>query len=180
MHVSEYLADSPGFQVWTGGGWAAFSGTNAATLAFSDDASPDVGELSVRHYAAAGVWLMMYQASHSSTVVMRWAPAPTGPWSTANVIVDMSSTAARSTYCCQGSSLGMTPGGPDWACSGQQIVECGSSTGDPTGAPRAGLYAPSLLPYLVPSGGGFIAYFLLSSFVPYNTELMSFSIHVTH
>jgi len=53
-NLREYLAETPGLEVWTGSGWAVFSGRNAAALYFADDNpsnnsnGPDVGELSVR------------------------------------------------------------------------------------------------------------------------------------
>ncbi len=179
--LAEYLVQTPGFSVWTGTSWATFNGSNIATLDFADDTTADIGELSVQYYAAQKIWLMMYTPSKmNGHVVMRWATEPTGPWSSQQIVLDMSTQTNRNNYCCQGTTTGTDSSGlPVWSCTGTQIVECGDAA-NKVGAPRYGLYSPYLLPYLTSAGGNaYTAWFVLSSFEPYGDELLSYTIDVT-
>jgi Domain of unknown function (DUF4185) len=67
------------YQYWTGSAWQ----TGADTLATAVVAAP-VSELSVQFNAYTGKWLMTYLMG--SDVVLRTAPAPTGPWGAPAVV----------------------------------------------------------------------------------------------
>jgi Domain of unknown function (DUF4185) len=85
---SAYLARVPealmltqaAYQYWNGTTWITGNeGVAAAVL------GGPVSELSVRHDAYSGKWLMMYL--QGGVIVLRSAPAATGPWSGAQVVV---------------------------------------------------------------------------------------------
>ena len=220
-----YLGQTPGFQIWTTSvpnGAAHWSPSNAppsvgdiaypASLSFTDDTTADAGQVSVRFFETAGgtgLWLMMYEPAGNPAfeqkVVARWAVSPTGPWSNALVVFDVSAATGSENqvlYCCQGQASGKSdPGnGPIWQCLGpqdrtqvQQIIECRDATTNQrsgsAGVPRYGLYAPDMLPYLtnvsrssrVQSGitydvVTFTVNYLLSVFSPYNSVLMAYTL----
>jgi hypothetical protein len=181
--VSEYFVDTPGFQVWTASGWSVAgqgrsSVGSAAPLAFPDAPPANVGELSVQYFAQ-GTWAMMYTPKGSLQVLARFASAPNGPWTAPSVVLDTSTSASESTYCCQGVPATGTDsaGYPLWQCQGAQILECGTSATVPVGTPRTGAYAPFMLPYLTPvSGSTYAIDYLLSTSEPYGDVLMSFDV----
>ncbi|NRQ32760.1 DUF4185 domain-containing protein [Nonomuraea sp. NN258] len=67
------------YQYWTGDAWRTGQDTQAVPVV----AAP-VSELSVQFNAYTGKWLMTYL--RGSDVVLRSAPAPTGPWSAPSVV----------------------------------------------------------------------------------------------
>jgi Domain of unknown function (DUF4185) len=167
------LVQATSFQVWNGTEFVS-GGAGAMPIVADEDAgasAPDVGELSVQSYAQ-GVWLMMYAPRGASKVVVRWATGATGPWSAETVVLDTSTAAAAGPYCCTGTP----PQGSDLPqCSGQQFVECTAA-----GLPQSAPYAPYLFPTLVPlSAYGYQVSYMISSFVPYGTSLMTFEIGIT-
>jgi hypothetical protein len=137
-----YLAQTPGFQIWTtstpGGTphWSSASAppsaadiTNASPLPFADDSTPSYGELSIRHFRVkedVDLWLLMAVSRNPAfraQVIARWAPLPTGPWSDALVAFDFSTDAAgtanQALYCCQGAWTGkIDVAGKIWQCLG--------------------------------------------------------------
>jgi len=223
-----YLGQTPGFQIWTASGPNASQQTpwwsssppstaeinNAAPLSFPDDTTADSGQISVRFFdtlGSSGLWLMMSgpvgNPAFSQKVIARWALSPTGPWSNALVVFDLSNATGsqnQKLYCCQGQwnhqldSLGLKV----WECLGprngapaQQIIECKDAsttqTSGSAGLPRYGFYAPFMLPYLtnvssstsIQSGikyvmDTFTVSYLLSIFDPYNSVLMEYTLQV--
>jgi hypothetical protein len=69
------LLDPSGYEYWTGTGWRA----GPATLARPVVDGP-VGELSVRYDETLRLWVMSYLDEALGSIVLRLAPAPTGPW----------------------------------------------------------------------------------------------------
>ena len=69
------VLDPSAYRYWTGQSWS--DNRSAAT----DVVGAPVGELSVRWSASAHRWLMMYLDAGRSAIVLRTAPALTGPWS---------------------------------------------------------------------------------------------------
>jgi hypothetical protein len=185
-----FLSSAPGLQVWTNQpllgmsvpGWSASPPTphelnNLAPL-FSDDIAPDVGTFSVQRIG--GQWMMMYNPHQDSlkqtdplnqTVVLRTAPDPTGPWSSATKIVDVSSPADAQELCCGTAVQGV--------CSANEIIWCSETD----------FYAPYLFPFsnsttaTQQTGLGLCTdttttvtyYYALSAFRPYGATLMTFS-----
>lgn len=77
------VLDKSAYQYWTGSAWQAGQDTLAAQVV----AAP-VAELSVQFNAYTGKWLMTYL--QGSDIVLRSAPAPTGPWSAPSVVASFS------------------------------------------------------------------------------------------
>ena len=74
------VLDKSDYEYWNGSAWVAGSDTQAAAIV-----SGPVAELSVRYDSGRSLWLMTYM--QGTDIVLRTAPAPTGPWSAAQVIV---------------------------------------------------------------------------------------------
>jgi Domain of unknown function (DUF4185)/CXCXC repeat len=192
--IADYLVNSPGFEVWTGGSREE-AGSWSSTVAdaiplFTDDPgntvvapnTADVGELSVQIFDAGArlgnVWLMMYTPKGSLQVLMRWATSPgdLGGWSPPIAVFDMSSTANQQAFCCQGG----TGSDGNQICDKEQFLECNSTLGPNVGQPLFGPYAPYMLPSITSEGGSVYSIsYLLSSFSPYGTQLMSYDIDIT-
>jgi hypothetical protein len=186
--VTPYFADTPGLEFYNSntGTWALNDPTNATPLVFDDDPNPDFGQISVRYFDSVGVWLMMYTHSlgggHGAEVVARWATAPTGQWSDMLIALDLTNTtsaglANQSLYGCSAMSCKNAP------ASEQQAPFTDLSAAD--------VYAPDMLPYLsnvtpvfgahgFPTGFNFTVYYLLSSFIPYNSVLFSVDMNVQY
>lgn len=47
-----------------------------------------VGELSVRYDKVLGRWVALHLDEHRAAIVLRTAPAPTGPWTAGMVVAD--------------------------------------------------------------------------------------------
>ncbi|WP_214319683.1 DUF4185 domain-containing protein [Nonomuraea sediminis] len=73
------VLDKNAYSYWTGSSWQAGADTLAAPVV----AAP-VAELSVQYNAYTGRWLMTYL--QGSDIILRSAPAPTGPWSSPGVV----------------------------------------------------------------------------------------------
>lgn len=71
-----------GYEYWTGNGWAPGDPFAAVPVM----AGP-VGELSVRYHEELGRWLAVHLDEHRAALVLRSAPALTGPWSEGTVLV---------------------------------------------------------------------------------------------
>jgi hypothetical protein len=76
------VARLPAYEYWTGGRWSAAV----------DDAAPvmpgPVGELSVQYNTALRRWVALHLDEHRAAIVVRTAPAATGPWTAGRVAVD--------------------------------------------------------------------------------------------
>ncbi|HUN55851.1 MAG TPA: DUF4185 domain-containing protein [Smithella sp.] len=157
-----YLARKPLKSLSQPGGFEYFSGLGKwlpeGTMAVPVAEENAVGELSARHYKRAGVWLLMYAAK--GQVVLRAARRPDGPWSQAVVVHSMRDENFRVRYCC-----GEGP------CDGKHMIHCD----------KAGAYAPYLLPVISPpeKNGNIRVNYLLSTWNPYNTVLMSADIRIS-
>ena len=68
------LTDAAAYRYWNGTAWVA--GEAAATPVVKGP----VGELSVRWSSYYKRWIMMYLVDDTGEIVLRTAPAPTGPW----------------------------------------------------------------------------------------------------
>ncbi|MEW2384019.1 DUF4185 domain-containing protein [Micromonospora sp. NPDC047707] len=74
------MLDPSAWRYWTGATWSPDRAT-ATTLV-----PGPVGELSVHYSTDLGRWLMMYLDENRHGIVLRDAPAPTGPWSAAQTV----------------------------------------------------------------------------------------------
>jgi hypothetical protein len=86
-----YLARVAAATLADRGSWRYWDG--ASFVAGEDRARPIVdvscvGELSVRRHPTLGLYLMAYNCDTPRGVVLRTAPAPTGPWSAGEVLFD--------------------------------------------------------------------------------------------
>jgi hypothetical protein len=179
--VTQYLADAPGLKFYNSSltpPWDS-NAANATPLDFDGDANAGLGEVSVRYFNDAGVFLMAYSHSTGSgqQVVVRWATTITGLWHEL-IALDMTQQINQCNYCSNAdaptcSGLGITVPSP------QAFTQCYPSS----------LYAPDLLPYptnvstsLV--GGQPVMYFtvsyLLSTFVPYDSVLFNVDLQATN
>ncbi len=221
-----YLGTTPGFQIWTaaapGGapnapGWSSSPPSTAeigaaAPLVFPDDPNPDLGQISVRFFdsiGGGGLWVMMGtpvgNPAFAQKLIARWSLSPTGPWSDALVVFDVSNAGGSQNqrlYCCQGSwNMKLdTSGLKVWEClapqdgaAAQQMMECRDAgpaqTAGSAGPPRYGFYSPFMLPWptnvsrssQVQSGVNYVTdtftvSYLISIFEPYNSVLMSYAL----
>jgi hypothetical protein len=69
------LLDKSAYEYWTGKTWQHGASAIAAPIV-----TGPVGELSVRHDQTLNRWEMMYLDESLGAIVVRLAPAPTGPW----------------------------------------------------------------------------------------------------
>lgn len=74
------LTDASAYRYWNGTTWMAGE-ANATPVV-----KGPVGELSVRWSSYYEQWIMMYLVDDTGEIVLRTAPAPTGPWSAAQVV----------------------------------------------------------------------------------------------
>ena len=74
------LTDAAAYRYWNGTTWVA--GEAAAVPVVKGP----VGELSVRWSSYYKRWMMMYLVDDTGEIVLRTAPAPTGPWGPAQVV----------------------------------------------------------------------------------------------
>ncbi|MDL5158568.1 DUF4185 domain-containing protein [Actinomycetospora termitidis] len=77
---ADRLTDTAAYRYWNGTAWVAGE-ANAAPVV-----KGPVGELSVRWNSFYKQWIMMYLVDDTGEVVLRTAPAPTGPWTPAQVV----------------------------------------------------------------------------------------------
>ena len=175
-----YLARLDEAALETGSGQAIYEPTtssyhDAASLSQAERESvtplfetEGVGEVSVSYIEAAGLYVALYQREEhagdaiiDNRIVVRFAPAPEGPWSDPVTITDMADPVFRAQHCC-----GAT-------CPGDQILHCD----------KAGLYGAYLLPAVkvANAGGGrdLDLPLLVSTWDPYNVALFSAKVHVT-
>jgi hypothetical protein len=220
-----YFGRTPGFQIWTTAspnspqapGWSTSPPStteinDASALVFADDTTADSSQISVRFFntlGTNGLWLMMStpfgNPMFDQKVIARWALSPTGPWSNALVVFDVSNASGsqnQKLYCCQGPwNQKLDPSGLKiWECLGpedgapaQQMIECQDAsraqTSGSAGPPRYGFYSPFMLPYLTNvnrssyirlgtryAADTFSVSYLLSIFEPYNSVLMSYTL----
>jgi len=76
------IRDLGAYEYWDGGKWVPKNPDVAAPIVFGG-----VGEISVQYNDFLGQYLMLTTDNRNS-VVMRRAPAPTGPWSEPEVLID--------------------------------------------------------------------------------------------
>lgn len=86
------LLDPSRYQYWDGSGWIqAFDGagfrSDHADAAAVIVPAPVAGEVSVQYNSHFRRWLMMYLHPTRDAIVLRDAPAPTGPWSEEKIVV---------------------------------------------------------------------------------------------
>jgi hypothetical protein len=74
------LTDAAAYRYWNGTTWVAGE-ANAVPVV-----KGPVGELSVRWSSYYQRWIMMYLVDDTGEIVLRTAPAPTGPWGPAQVV----------------------------------------------------------------------------------------------
>lgn len=72
----------PDFEYWTGTRWSPSPSAAIPVLA------GPVGELSVQYNTVLGRWVALHLDEHRAAIVLRTAPAPTGPWTSGRVIAD--------------------------------------------------------------------------------------------
>jgi hypothetical protein len=202
--ITRALKNTPGFQIWTTNNtgtphWSASPPSDnaiayATPLSFTDDSAADMGEHSVQYFSQLGLWLFMNwrpapKGTWGGQVVVRTAPSPTGPWSTQPPLIDLANSVAdQLEYCCGANG--------DGACDGDQITCCPNISADvPLCTHSYGLYAPYMYPYLSDVSEGRIewnynytvycytqltasVHYQISSFLPYNSTLMSYQISV--
>lgn len=69
------------YEYWDGSDWR---GDEAAAAPLFDGS---LGEMSVGYHQGCGCWLMLHLDEQRRGIVLRSAPAPTGPWSAGDVVV---------------------------------------------------------------------------------------------
>jgi Domain of unknown function (DUF4185) len=74
------LTDAAAYRYWNGSTWAAGEASAVPVV------KGPVGELSVRWSSYYQRWIMMYLVDDTGEIVLRTAPAPTGPWGPAQVV----------------------------------------------------------------------------------------------
>ena len=74
------LTDASAYRYWNGTGWTAGEASAVPVV------KGPVGELSVRWSSYYQRWMMMYLVDDTGEIVLRTAPAPTGPWGPAQVV----------------------------------------------------------------------------------------------
>jgi hypothetical protein len=74
------LTDAAAYRYWNGTTWVAGEGGAVPVI------KGPVGELSVRWSSYYERWIMMYLVDDTGEIVLRTAPAPTGPWGPAQVV----------------------------------------------------------------------------------------------
>ncbi|MDT7742602.1 MAG: hypothetical protein QOE59_1680 [Actinomycetota bacterium] len=74
------LTDAAAYRYWNGTTWAAGEASAVPVV------KGPVGELSVRWSSYYHRWIMMYLVDDTGEIVLRTAPAPTGPWGPAQVV----------------------------------------------------------------------------------------------
>jgi hypothetical protein len=126
------------------------------------DAEGCVGEFSVHFSPDAEAWIATYNCDFW-TIELHSAAAPWGPWSTAETMFD---PVADGGYC------GFIHLADEWAeaygldCEANPTVPDRSEPGSP--------YGPYVIErYTEPTGDGVRLYYVMSSWHPYNTHLMS-------
>jgi hypothetical protein len=81
--VPETATGSPStYRYWTGIGWEASTDRAVPVM------SGPVGELSVQYNTVVRQWVALYLDESRAAIVLRTAPAPTGPWTGGQVVVD--------------------------------------------------------------------------------------------
>jgi hypothetical protein len=75
------VLQSGAYRYWDGVGWNADPATAVTVV------PPDVGELSVRWSGYLHRWMMLYLDESRASIMLRTAPALTGPWSVGTVVV---------------------------------------------------------------------------------------------
>ena len=78
--AADRVADTAAYTYWNGTDWAAGEASAVPVI------KGPVGELSVRWNSFYRQWLMTYLVDDTGEIVLRTAPAPTGPWSPAQVV----------------------------------------------------------------------------------------------
>jgi hypothetical protein len=160
------LENGAGQEVWDpgAGAWVDPAGLDASARAAIAPVveTGGVGELGGVFVPGPDVYLLMYQQATalgdellSNRVVVRTAPAPTGPWSEQLVVIDMADPAFALQHCCLAEP-----------CVGDQIWRCN----------EAGLYGayPLPNPRVTPQEDGTFAVdlpFVVSTWLPYNVVL---------
>lgn len=76
------MFDPASYEYWNGAQWVSDIRAAAAVV------PPSIGELSVAWSEANKRWLMMYYEPNLRAVVLRHAPAMTGPWSDMQIVAD--------------------------------------------------------------------------------------------
>jgi hypothetical protein len=74
------LTDAAAYRYWNGTTWTAGEASAVPVV------KGPVGELSVRWSSYYKRWMMMYLVDDTGEIVLRTAPAPTGPWGPAQVV----------------------------------------------------------------------------------------------
>jgi hypothetical protein len=74
------LTDATAYRYWNGTDWVAGEANATPVL------KGPVGELSVRWSSYYRRWIMMYLVDDTGEIVLRTAPAPTGPWGPAQTV----------------------------------------------------------------------------------------------
>ena len=77
---ADRLTDAAAYRYWNGTGWTAGEASAVPVV------KGPVGELSVRWSSYYKRWVMMYLVDDTGEIVLRTAPAPTGPWGPAQVV----------------------------------------------------------------------------------------------
>ncbi len=75
------LLEPPAYEYWTASGWQVGAPERAVPVV----AGP-VGELSVQYNSALRRWVALHLDEARTAIVMRTAPAPTGPWTGGQVV----------------------------------------------------------------------------------------------
>ncbi|CAM3223105.1 DUF4185 domain-containing protein [Prescottella defluvii] len=78
----KHIRDLDAYEYWDGGKWEPKNPDLATPIVFGG-----VGEISVQYNSFLGQYVLL-TTDHRNSVVMRRAPAPTGPWGAAEVLVD--------------------------------------------------------------------------------------------
>lgn len=169
-----YLAIVPDHDIATGNGTRYYAGLTAGEPRWSEregDAVPIVlhpviGEFSVIHIPLLGLWVMTYNSAEAGGVVLRYAPAPWGPWSDPQIIFNGTRDGAVGKYIYSPAAPGQLAAGP--VISGE----------DPTRV-HGGPYAPYPIERFTQLQGDTLTlHFLLSTWNPYTVVRMRTQLRV--
>jgi hypothetical protein len=154
-----HLARKPLASIETEGGFERYDASSGQWVAAGAPAAPvvdtpNLGEVSVRHFPAIDRYVMLDQEVNvGNRIAARFADAPEGPWSEAVTVATMSDPAFATKYCCVAGD-----------CVGERLFNCD----------KAGFYGTYMLPEaILTGGGGFSITFTMSTWDPYNVALMT-------
>jgi hypothetical protein len=82
--VEDAVSRPAAYEYWTGTAWEGGTAIDTAVPVMSGP----VGELSVQYNTVTRQWVALHLDEHRAAIVLRTAPAPTGPWTAGQAVAD--------------------------------------------------------------------------------------------